>query len=139
MTTYPAVCEAPVKDGKMHFSDVQRKLIAAFLKKHEGQDVRVTFSQPAKTRSNKQNRYYWRVVIDMIAAETGHSQEEVHELMKAMHLPRAFVTIAGKEVEIAKSTTTLSTFEFEEYLDRIRAFAAQELNMTIPMPNESGF
>ena len=139
MSTYPAVCEAPVKDGKMHFSPVQLKLIAAFLTKHEGQDVRVTFSQPAKSRSPKQNKYYHAVVVDMIAAETGHSQEEVHELMKSMFLPRSFVTLAGKEVEIAKSTTSLSTQEFEEYQDRIRAFAATDLNMTIPLPNEIDF
>lgn len=40
------------------------------------------------------------------------------------------------EQEVPKSTAEVTTFEFEQYLEQIRAFAAQELRMGIPLPNE---
>ena len=73
----------------------------------------------------------------MIADETGHEPEEIHEILKWKFLPRQFIAFGGEEIEMAKSTTRLSTQEFEEFLDRIRAFAAQELCLLIPMPHES--
>jgi hypothetical protein len=129
---------APVKDGRPWFSPAQDRVLAAFLRRMEGKEVRVTFSQPTKTRSNPQNRYYWGVVLTMIAAETGHTTEEVHEYMKAMFLPRCFIRLGKgkKEQQITKSTATLSTFDMEEYLEKVRAFAAAELQLTIPLPNE---
>ncbi len=136
MKDYPAVCLAPVSQGHLALSPAQRKLIAAYLKKREGQDVRLTFSQPTKTRSNQQNRYYWGCVLTFIAAETGHTTEEIHEYCKAAFMPRAFIKLGGHEKRVTKSTTTLSTDEFEEYLDQVRAFAATELSIQIPMPNE---
>jgi hypothetical protein len=128
---------APVKDGKPWLSPAQRKIIDAKFRQMEGKDVRITVSKAERPRSNPQNRFYWGCVLTMIAAETGHTTEELHEAFKAMLLPRCQVTVAGREVEIAKSTTDLSTGEMEDYLERVRAFAATELGMTIPLPNEA--
>jgi hypothetical protein len=35
-----------------------------------------------------------------------------------------------------KSTTKLSTVEFEDYMESIRRFASMELSLWIPEPNE---
>jgi hypothetical protein len=137
MSDYPAFVVALVKDGTLALSDGQRKTINAYFAKHEGQHVRMTLSQPTKGRSLNQNAYMWGVVYTMIAAETGHTTEEVHEFMKGMFLPRSFITIGKKTEQLIKSTTTLSTLDMEEYLEHVRAFAATELNMTIPLPHES--
>lgn len=139
MNNYPCIAVAPVHKGKLMLSPAQRKRIATYMQKHEGQDVRLTFSQPTKGRSTAQNRYYFGVVLEYIASETGHTVEEVHEYMKAMFLPRKFIAIGSKEVELTKSTTTLSTLDMEEYLEKVRVFAAQELGMKIPLPHESDF
>lgn len=136
MKDYPAFAVGTVNKGAFILSPAQKKVIGAYLRKHEGQHVRVQFSQPTKTRSNPQNRYYWGVVLTMIAAETGHTTEEIHEYMKAKFLPRVFMKLGTEEQQLTKSTTTLSTFDFEEYLDHIRAFASTELGMHIPMPHE---
>ena len=87
-------------------------------------------------RSGRQNRYLWAVCYKILSDETGHSTEEIHDFMKSMFLPRFFITIGGKEQEVRKSTTELSTVEFEEYLMRIRVFAG-EMNCSIPLPNEA--
>lgn len=42
----------------------------------------------------------------------------------------------GEVVKLPMSTTELSTIEFEEYLDRIRIFADEFLNIIIDLPNE---
>lgn len=141
MKDYPAFAVAYVQDGRLRLSVAQNKVISAYLRRHEGDQVRITLSQPTKARSHPQNRYYWGVVLTMIAVETGHTTEEIHEYMKAMYLPRHFIRIgkSGKEQQLVKSTITLSTLEFEEYQDHIRAFAAQELNLHIPLPHEIEF
>ncbi len=87
-------------------------------------------------RSDRQNRYMWSVVYKIIADETGHSTEVIHDFMMSMFLPRSFITVGKAEQEVRKSTTELSTVEMEDYLMRIRVFAAQDLQCQIPLPNE---
>lgn len=89
-----------------------------------------------KGRSNNQNSYLWGVVYQLIAEYTGHSTEELHEAFKHMFLPRT-TFLGDKEIIANKSTTELSTSEMEEYLMRIRVWAAQELGCSIPLPNEA--
>jgi hypothetical protein len=137
MRDSPAFAVAPVMHGELILSPAQKKTLRTYLQKHEGQQVRITLSQPTKGRSNAQNRYMWSVVYQIIAAETGHTTEEIHEYCKAMFLPRSHMMLAGHEVELTKSTTTLSTLEFCEYVEAVRAFAAQELNILVPLPHES--
>ncbi len=137
--TSPISLTAYVKDGKFCLSDAQKKITSVFMQRNEGKHVRVAFSQPGKPRSNNQNRYYHSVPVAMIAAETGHTPEEIHEYLKAAFLPRSFVTVAGKEHQVTKSTASLTTAEMEDFLTAVRTFAAQELNMVIPLPNEIDF
>jgi hypothetical protein len=127
---------APVKEGKLALSDAQKKTIAVFLHRNEGNHVRLTFSKPGKPRSNNQNKFLWGVMYAMIAEETGNTTEDIHAFCRASFLPKSFITLGGQEREVEKSTTDLSTDEMSAYQDRIRAFAAQELNLVIPLPNQ---
>lgn len=89
-----------------------------------------------KIRSDRQNRYLWGIVYQILADETGHSTEEIHAFCRRF-LPRVFVTVGSVEEEVEKSTTSLTTSEFEDYTLRVRVFAAQELQCQIPLPNET--
>lgn len=73
----------------------------------------------------------------MIADDTGNSPEQVHEALKMMFLPRQFVSLGEKVTEVAKSTKDLTTVEFEDYLMRCRVFAGEELQIQVPLPNQS--
>lgn len=139
MKDYPTIIVAPVREGRPIFSPAQRKRIDAAFRRREGDDVRIEIRQRVKARSNNQNRYMWGVVYEIIASDTGHTPEEIHEYCKAKFLPRIFFAPKKgiEELELTKSTTTLSTFDMEEYLERVRAWAGQELGLQIPMPNES--
>lgn len=82
------------------------------------------FQYVLTTRSNPQNAYYFGVIVDMISQETGNELEETHELLKVR-----FLKPIGK-----KSTTQLTTVEFNTYIEKIQRWSAQELGCVIPDP-----
>lgn len=82
-----------------------------------------------KKRSDNQNQYYWGVVLDLISEDTGNDPEDLHTTFKSMFL----VDRTGK-IPVVKSTTKLTTVEFNEYIDKVVLFASQELNLEIPEP-----
>lgn len=94
----------------------------------------VDIRESKKSRSLQQNRYYWGVVIDILSRDTGYYPEEIHQLMA-----KKFLSYEKKGEVFVKSTTMLSTTEFEEYLSKIRIFASMELGIFIPLPNEVGY
>lgn len=93
-----------------------------------------------KGRSNEQNRYYWGVCIALLSEHTGFDREEMHEILKRRFL-RHTVWVHHKDgiqeqVVISKTTTKLTTKQFEEFLTGIRQWSAQDLGVVLPEPNE---
>lgn len=105
----------------------------------DGDVLTVSVENKKSQRSKSQNNYWWGVCYPIMAEETGHTSEEIHEIMKAMFLPKKFVAVKGIEFEITKSTTKLSIGEGVEFTNKIRNFSAQELKAHIPTPCEAGF
>lgn len=87
-----------------------------------------------KERSLGQNKRLWKIYT-YIAEDSGHSTEEIHSALKELFLPKVFVKMGEKELQVTKSTTTLSTKEMCDYSDRVVAFAGE---MGIVVPNEDG-
>ena len=110
----------------------------AKLKQHllplKGQIVMVTAEKLRKHRTDDQNRYYRGVVLKTIADQSGYSgQEELEDLHYEMQ--RRFLPNRGR-LNIPVSTTALDTVEMTEYIENIRRWAAEELQLYIPDPNE---
>jgi len=122
----------PVEGGRLKPSPQQQATIGTFLRTREGKAVEVKFARPTTSRSLRQNRYYWGAVIGAIAESTGNSPEDLHLVLKEMFLPRKFITLGAKEVEVRKTTHDLTTEEFTLYLEAVRAWAASELGITMP-------
>ena len=125
-----------VKDGALTFHNPER--FFDYLKVISG-PVEVWVSKWYSARSKHQNNFYWKCVVGLIAAETGNTSDEIHELMKSIFLKRIvyILTKSGvQEKASVRSTTELTTKEFEEYLESIRRWSAQELGVIIPEPNE---
>lgn len=89
--------------------------------------------KPKRKRSLQQNRYYWGVVCNLVSDHTGYAPEESHQIMAEM-----FLSYENKGKAFTKSTTKLKTVEFEEYMEKCRRWAAMELQVYIPLPNEPG-
>lgn len=97
-----------------------------------GQRVEVIIRKPRTKRSDVQNSYYWGVVIELLSKELGYDKDEMHEILKYK-----FLQSNAMGMPYVKSTTKLSTGEFEEYLSKIKQWAAEFLHIVIPDPNEA--
>ena len=130
-----------VSDGTLKLHN--RKLFDTLLCQFNGKDVIIKIQKQKKIRSNYQNRYYFGVVIPIIQQGLFDVQgewlsvDEIHAFLKQNFNFKELVNKrTGEVVAVAKTTADLATIEFEEYLDRCRAFADEFLNIIIPMPNE---
>lgn len=126
------VFTATVKNNKVVFYNVD--LFNNYLHSFEGKDVHVIVRQKKKIRSVNQNSFYWGCVIPLLCETTGYGDEELHEALKIK-----FLMDNTRKLPTVKSTTSLSTVEFEQYLDNIRQWAAIDLNCVVPLPNEVDF
>lgn len=97
-----------------------------------------------RKRSSNQNRYYWAVVVPMVAAglqdlgfDDIEDDEDAHELLKELHLKKYIISrITGDEIPIAGSTRKLTILEMNEYIERIARWAAEYLSIVIPAPSQ---
>jgi hypothetical protein len=101
-------------------------------------------------RTNKQNRYYWGVMLPIVLKglqDLGHEAEEVeevHEIVKKLFLKpkkkrkRLVNKSTGEYMYVMqeRSTKKLSTVEFNAYTEKIIIWGADFLNVEIPYPNE---
>ena len=81
-----------------------------------------------KDRSEVQNRYLW-VVYGYIADYTGYDVYYIHQAMK-----QKFLMDHSRSIPVPRSTASLNTTEFIEYVDKIRDFMAPHIY--IPSPDE---
>jgi hypothetical protein len=131
-----------VYNGAVAFPDtVMQNLYSNWIQGLEGKDISVTVKKYRKDRSDRQNNWYWGVVIQMITDETGYEKDEVHEYLKSLFLTekRVIVNNEGEvlELEMIKSSARLTTTEFIEYGQKCQRWAAENLNLNIPDPNEA--
>lgn len=89
-----------------------------------------------KPRSNNQNAYYWKCIVEPIANEIGENSNEVHGMLKEKFLSPQFIMIDGEDFPLPKSTTKLDTIGQENYHRDIRIWAQSFLNMTLQLPNQ---
>lgn len=94
--------------------------------------VRLMIDRWKDLRSDNQNRYYWGVVIKILSDELGYFPEEMHEALKLKFLRKE-----SKPLPTVRSTTSLTTSEFEDYLETVRVWAITEYQIRIPMPGEN--
>ncbi len=98
----------------------------------EGNKVELTVQKRRSKRSKKQNNYYWGAVLPLIADQVGMLDEEVHDALRVK-----FLTIHGDKLDTVRSTATLSTGEFVEYIMNIEMWAQEFLGIErFPDPDE---
>jgi hypothetical protein len=110
-----------MKSYTFNFSDSEQKEIFINLVKNMEGKLNIKIDTPDQLRSSAENRYYFGVVIKMIADETGNTDFDIHNEMKAM---------------FCLDTTRLTIESFEIYCEKIRIWALNFLNLKIPLPRE---
>jgi hypothetical protein len=109
----------------------------SWLSSLEGQRVEIIVRKPGTKRSNEANRYYWGVVVKMIADFCGYNSDEMHEALKEKFLGSGERDEHG--LMVIKSSAALSVDEFIQYTNKIVMWAAQELLVYIPSPGEINY
>lgn len=122
------------------------KLIIDFDKKKDKQRLfehlkslngTVYVSLERETRSSNLNKYYFGVVIKLICEYTGEDSESVHLFLKKKFLPIFFRDRYRREELIyGGGTSRLTNKQFQEYIEKVCAFAGEFFGIYIPQPNE---
>ena len=137
------------EDGEIHLPS--KKLKEEVSRSMAGKQVEVTFKVKRRQRSNPQNAYYWSAVIPSVLdglIDLGHNfqsgnkehEEMLHGWLKSRFLDNglSFADANGEEHKMPPSTKICTTTEFAEYLDAIIMWAAEDLHIKIPQPEEQG-
>lgn len=132
------VASASVQGGKLFIRN-RRHFDQQIAQMKEGWEVEVAVKRRRATRSQQQNAYYWGVVVELISEHTGYSPDEVHDLLKALFIPKRLAVQDGNgeihgEIVIGGSTRQMNKVEFGEYMETIRRWAAETLDVVIPDP-----
>ena len=103
----------------------------------------VAIKRATRKRTNNQNDWLWGVVYPRLQQgliDAGWEIvdiEQVHELCKSNFAAQDLINpTTGEVVSLPSSTAKMTTTQFTTYVDKIRSFAGEYLNITIPDPNE---
>ena len=86
-------------------------------------------------RTNQQNRWYWLCIVGIPAKDIGYTNEEMHEAYKYLFLQKRNERGEICSPMTVQSTSSLTTIEFTEYVEKCRQWAAQN-GCVIPDPQE---
>ena len=115
-----------------------KQSLFSYLKELEN-DYIVSVKKQRNTRSNMQNSYYWKCIVQGLAEELGYFPNEMHDTLRAKFLSEyEMISFNDNQIAINKigSTTALNTKEFETYTDQIRVWALTDLGIRLMLPNE---
>lgn len=113
-----------------------KRAVMAYLDRlPEGKTYNVTIVRHRERRTVDQNSLLW-LWVNCISDETGQDKDDLHEYFKQKFLGFDTKTLWGVQVFKSVSTASLDTLQFTQYLERIRAFAAAELGIELPDPQD---
>ena len=127
-----------VRGGVLELEPRERDLRHGWLKSLEGCSVDVTVKKHHNKRSDRQNRYWWGVAVPLIAHELGYDKHE-HESVHYALVSKCFgVTHDVSLGEIPKvKSSHLNREQFSELMEWAVRWAASELGIVVPLPNEA--
>jgi hypothetical protein len=123
--------------NKLIFKDQPKEmafktLVQQFFKENpDTTQASISISRYKPSRSDAQNRLYWKWV-DILGKELGYSKDETHLILADKFLGRIEITTKkGDVISTVKSTRGLKTGEFTDYLHDIDFFIS-EYDIVLP-------
>lgn len=133
MAISPVFHGAVDDEGHLAVSEAVRGVMTRYLATLKGKPVDIVIRVHRKQRTDRQSRYYFGVVVPLLAEHCGYEKDEMHELLAMRFLRMADDPITGSPRR--KHTPQTDTKEFSEYVDACIRFAA-ELGVYVPAPGE---
>jgi len=115
-----------VKDKQVFFEE---------LKRLEGKEVEFTISVKTKKKTYNQLKYYWGVIVAIIAKETGNAPDVVHQYLKRTYLSKIINILDDGRMVQLDSIIKITTKQMSDYLDMIIVGEAEK-GIILPYPNE---
>lgn len=119
------------------------RTIIEFFRTASNGSYMLTITKQRRGRTLNQNDWLWGCVYPILldglldAGWEFTSVEQVHEFFKKQMAQDKVVNYStGEIVEIPRSTATMDTQQFSMYIDALRDYAEEFLNVTIPEPNK---
>lgn len=121
-----------------------RPLFNEWLRKYpDGTRFSVAFTRQGNRRSNRQNGYYWAVIVESFRhgalQEWGEyiDKQDAHETLKAncLYTERVNET-TGEVIRITGSTGSNDTWDQEEYHEKCRNLIHEFFGIEVPLPGE---
>lgn len=148
MTETATIITLPIKDGLTGFGQT----IVDHVAKLEGKRAEITIREYVRPRTDKQNRYYWGVVLKAYqqyfrGKQIFFTNDECHLWIKE-HIwndifEGTWERVSKETGEVTHvpfrkilSSTLLNTREWEERMLLSRQYAAEFMNLQIPEPEE---
>lgn len=125
-----------IKDEK-GFRITERKTFEEGLSLLPDGNYTVIVEKRKKIRSTQSNRYYW-LLVAMIRdrlIDLGHDvdSETTHEMLKGRLLYSEMIDEnSGEIIKIPRSTKKLGTSEFMDYIEDVKRFSAEVLDLVLP-------
>ena len=120
-----------VEKGKLILNNPNRYLV--HLVRFEGKEVEIVLRKKENQRTLPQNRYYFKVIVEILMGETGYTKQQMHDALK-----EKFASYRDEKTGllIIESTAKMKTKRFIQYCDDIKQWAAEFFGCYIPDPNE---
>lgn len=121
------------------------KYVASLSHSEKDVSIVVTVEKAKKKRSLSQNKFYFLVINDFVRPaliDLGWEEEEtttesIHEMFKMLfNYKERLIESTGEIVKQPLTTTGLSTTDHMGYMENIKRWCAQNLDLVIPEPNE---
>ena len=97
----------------------------------------VKIVRKTKPRTIPQNALMW-MWYKCMEDSTGQRKEDFHDYYKAKFLARQ-VVIGRRRVTVIGSTSDLNTLQMTEYLEKVKADAAVEFGIKLPLPEDKNY
>jgi hypothetical protein len=125
-----------ITGGELHVHD--RQSFERAMRRFEAGTVTVTIETTGETavRSLQANRFQWKI-FSLIAAESGHTKEDIHDWMATMFLTHTIdvvdkATGEVRAIEVTRGTSKLRPAEHAEFMERVILWAQEFFKMEIP-------
>jgi len=112
-----------IKDNQLEFDD--KDAWEKIYKEFAGQSIEISVKPLGKKRNSKQNRFYWKVIINNLSLHFGYTNNEMHKALKLKF-----------DID---STAKLSVFEFSEYIESVVRWAEYEQGFLLPITTPHEF
>jgi hypothetical protein len=133
--------------GRIEHGEVvlPRKFRESFKAWKDGTAIVATVKKYRAKHSDQARAYYHAVVVEEFMKPTGYTHDQMHELLKALHLDKADA-LDGRNGRLLKgeggvwyviggSTRGLNSLEFYSFVERCRMWGAEFLKCPTEDPN----